>query len=84
MTTTTVLRLHFIIGYLILEHRTKSIICVDPGELTTAISNVVVLQKEWGYNFTHVLQTHGSSRHTESTKDLHTRFERLQAVAGDA
>ncbi len=37
-----------------------------------------------GYNFTHVLQTHGNSHHSASTRALHTKFEGLNAFAADA
>lgn len=73
-----------ILGYILLDHATQSIIVVDPGDQDVVFNNVAMLRHQFNYNFTHILQTHGQSKHTKSSKYLHTKFENLKIISGDA
>lgn len=72
------------IGYLLVDHSSKSIIAIDPGDQEVVYNNVAMLRHQFNYNFTHILQTHGQSKHTRSSKFLHSKFEDIKIIAGDA
>lgn len=71
------------LGYLILEHKTRSLISIDPGLFEPAFYNIKLLEQKHGYTLRHVFQTHGDSQHTASTRQLNSKFQNLLIYSGE-
>ncbi|CAD8119409.1 unnamed protein product [Paramecium sonneborni] len=70
------------IAYMILDHQSKSIISIDPGDFEAAFYNIKNLEINSGYKLNYILQTHGRSNHTASVLELYSKFKEAKVYSG--